>query len=129
MKKMRLQQPTRILRGRHLPDIHLAAHLIRSGELVAVPTETVYGLAGLGHQKESLEKIYTAKGRPRHNPLILHVATLEQALQLFDLQGAKGQDIQNRIEKLANLFWPGPLTLVAPKAPHILEQVTAGLDS
>lgn len=97
-----------------------AAHL-RGGGLVALPTETVYGLAARADQTESVAAIYRAKGRPDFNPLIVHVPSLKaaQALAQFD----------HRAELLAAAFWPGPLTLVLPlrdDAP-IAAAVTAGL--
>jgi L-threonylcarbamoyladenylate synthase len=98
-----------------------AAQLLRDGRLVAIPTETVYGLAARADSVEAVASIYRAKGRPAFNPLIVHVSGLEAAHRL-----AK---IDSRAEKLAQRFWPGPLTLVAPLRPGsgIVEAVTAGL--
>jgi len=98
-----------------------AARILREGGLVAVPTETVYGLAARADRDESVAAIYKAKGRPSFNPLIVHVADLEaaQALARFDA----------RALQLADAFWPGPLTLVLPlreDAP-VAAAVTAGL--
>ena len=129
MKKTLSIKNTRVLQGKHDPDIRLAARLIENGQTVAIPTETVYGLAALGNQKRSIEGIYKAKQRPSHNPLILHVHSIEQALELWDLSGATGLHFSATIKKLATQFWPGPLTLVAPKATHILPEITAGLDT
>ena len=106
-----------------------AARLIKQGHLVAIPTETVYGLAALSTHENYIKGIYEAKNRPNTNPLILHVHSLEQALDLWQLSSAQGETIKNWIQTLANHFWPGPLTLVAPKAPHIPKQITAGLDT
>jgi L-threonylcarbamoyladenylate synthase len=98
-----------------------AARLIRAGEPVAVPTETVYGLAADATNPEAVERIYAAKGRPSFNPLIVHVAGREQAerIGLFD----------ETARRLADAFWPGPLTLVVPLRPEsgIAARVTAGL--
>ena len=129
MKKTLSIENTLILKGRHGPDVRLAAKLIQNGHLVAIPTETVYGLAALGNDKTSIEGIYRAKQRPNHNPLILHVHSLEQAFGLWDLTGENGQELKKTIQQLAKHFWPGPLTLVAPKAAHILPEITAGLDT
>lgn len=100
-----------------------AANLIRAGETVAVPTETVYGLAGRADSGEAVARIYAAKGRPSFNPLIVHVASMEQAeaLAIFD----------DRARRLAGAFWPGPLTLVLPLKPgaDIARLTTAGLDT
>ncbi|MXP26484.1 threonylcarbamoyl-AMP synthase [Altererythrobacter indicus] len=98
-----------------------AARLLRSGKLVAVPTETVYGLAARADQAEAVANIYRAKGRPDFNPLISHVATMKQAqdLAIFDA----------RALKLAETYWPGPMTLILPaKQPSgVAAAVTAGL--
>ncbi|MBX9642665.1 MAG: threonylcarbamoyl-AMP synthase [Novosphingobium sp.] len=101
--------------------IAAAAALLRAGELVAVPTETVYGLAARADSEDAVAAIYRAKGRPSFNPLIVHVASSEQAEQiaLFD----------DRARKLAQAFWPGALTLVLPLRAdaRIAPAVTAGL--
>ena len=97
------------------------ADLLRGAGLVAVPTETVYGLAARADSDEAVAAIYQAKGRPSFNPLIVHVASLEQAeaLALFD----------ERARLLARHFWPGPLTMVLPlrEGAGIAPAVTAGL--
>ena len=98
-----------------------AAQLLRAGGLVAVPTETVYGLAARADSETGVAGIYRAKGRPDFNPLIVHVATLAmaRALAVFD----------DRAEHPASKFWPGPLTLVLPLRPcaPVVPAVTAGL--
>lgn len=98
-----------------------AAALLREGRLVALPTETVYGLAARADRDESVAAIYRAKGRPSFNPLIVHAADLEgaQRIATFD----------ERALALANAFWPGALTMVLPLAPGapIAPAVTAGL--
>ena len=96
-----------------------AVALLRAGEVVAVPTETVYGLAANALNAEAVQRIYTAKGRPAHNPVIVHVASLEMARQCV----ARWSD---EAERLAREFWPGPLTLVLPRANTIPDVVTAG---
>ncbi|MEE7457312.1 threonylcarbamoyl-AMP synthase [Methylorubrum populi] len=100
-----------------------AADLLRAGRLVALPTETVYGLGADATDPEAVAAIYAAKGRPRFNPLIAHVASLEAALTqgLFDAAALR----------LAKAFWPGPLTLVVPAAPTgtVCDLARAGLDS
>ena len=97
------------------------AEILRSGGLVALPTETVYGLAGRADSEAAVAAIYRAKGRPDFNPLIVHVASLAQAerLALFD----------DRAALLAERFWPGPLTLVLPlrNEASVAPAVTAGL--
>jgi L-threonylcarbamoyladenylate synthase len=101
----------------------IALALLEAGEIVAIPTETVYGLAGDATNGEAVARIFEAKGRPRFNPLIAHVAGMAMArrIAVFDPLS----------EKLAGIFWPGPLTLVLPLAPghNIHPLVTAGLDT
>jgi L-threonylcarbamoyladenylate synthase len=102
-------------------DVARAAQLLRAGQLVAMPTETVYGLAGDARNADSVAAIFAAKGRPTHNPLIVHLDSLDRAAQFAELPaGAR---------KLAQSFWPGALTLVAPlRDGHgLAEAVTAGL--
>lgn len=101
-----------------------AARLILAGETVAVPTETVYGLAADATNAEAVARIYEAKGRPSFNPLIVHVLDMAEAEAL----GARPDDTARR---LAADYWPGPLTLVVPMSPfgHIAPAVTAGLDT
>src|SRR5437867_1697836 len=86
-----------------------AADLLKRGEIVALPTETVYGLAANGLDPKAVSKIFEAKGRPAHNPIIVHVATLELAKRCVSTWPALA-------ERLAKAFWPGPLTLVLPRS-------------
>ena len=97
-----------------------AAEILRNGGLVALPTETVYGLAARADSAEAVAKIYEAKGRPSHNPLIVHCADSRQAEEIGQFAAAT---------RTAAQFWPGPLTLVVPLTPgaDIAERVTAGL--
>jgi len=101
--------------------IEAAAALIRAGQPVAVPTETVYGLAADATSGEAVARIYAAKGRPSFNPLIVHVADMQTAEALAEFSPAA--------RRLAEAFWPGPLTLVLPARPGsgIAGLVTAGL--
>jgi L-threonylcarbamoyladenylate synthase len=98
-----------------------AAELLRGGRLVAVPTETVYGLAARADSEAAVAGIFRAKGRPDFNPLIVHVASLAMAGELAELD--------TRAERLAARYWPGPLTLVLPAraGTGIVPAVTAGL--
>jgi L-threonylcarbamoyladenylate synthase len=104
------------------PQVHEAALFLQQNELVAFPTETVYGLGGNGLVDETVEKIYIAKGRPSDNPLILHIAERSQLEELV-------LDIPPLAEALMEAFWPGPLTLVFPKKPGIAMRASAGLDT
>ncbi|MBP9723091.1 MAG: threonylcarbamoyl-AMP synthase [Gammaproteobacteria bacterium] len=99
-----------------------AVKLIQAGELVAFPTETVYGLGANAFNEEACLKIYQAKGRPSNNPLIVHVASLEQAEELA---------IFNKEAYLLSKLWPGPLTMVLPRrnSSRLAECVTAGLST
>ncbi|HEX8394116.1 MAG TPA: L-threonylcarbamoyladenylate synthase, partial [Longimicrobium sp.] len=99
-----------------------AAEVLRGGGLVAFPTETVYGLGAHALDPAAVARIYAAKGRPGYNPLIVHVADADQARAL----AAEWPDAAAR---LAETFWPGPLTLVVPKRDGVPDAVTAGLPS
>jgi L-threonylcarbamoyladenylate synthase len=103
-------------------EIARAAALIRDGQLVAFPTETVYGLGANALDPAAIEKVYAAKGRPATSPLIVHVSSIEMARALV-------REWPERAEQLARIFWPGPLTLVLPKKPHVPDRLTAGLDT
>ncbi|MCC7229012.1 MAG: threonylcarbamoyl-AMP synthase [Fimbriimonadaceae bacterium] len=103
-------------------NIHLAGDAIRAGKLVVIPTETVYGLAADATNRRAVESIFRAKGRPQDNPLIVHIG---ESKWLEDL----AVDVPEYAQRLAGEFWPGPLTLVLTKLPHVLDEVTAGLDS
>jgi len=100
-----------------------AARLLRKDGLVAVPTETVYGLAARADSDEAVAKIYAAKGRPSFNPLIVHVGAVDQAQALAHFD--------ERAQMLADRFWPGPLTLVLPlrEDARVARAVTAGLET
>jgi L-threonylcarbamoyladenylate synthase len=99
--------------------VERAAELLRHGEVVALPTETVYGLAANALDADAVQKIFAAKGRPAHNPIIVHVS---------DLAMARGcaESWPDLAAKLAGAFWPGPLTLVLPRSGQIPDAVTAG---
>ena len=98
--------------------VRRAAALLSEGEAVALPTETVYGLAANALEPGAVAKIFQIKGRPAHNPLIAHVASLEMARRCAAQWPALA-------DSLANAFWPGPLTLVLPRAKEIPDIVTA----
>ena len=100
----------------------IAADLIQKGELVAIPTETVYGLGANGLDEEAVAKIFQAKGRPQDNPLILHICGPEQ-IELFC------HHIPQSAYDLAAAFWPGPLTLVLPARDVVPRRTTGGLDT
>jgi L-threonylcarbamoyladenylate synthase len=96
-----------------------AAALLRAGDIVALPTETVYGLAANALDAKAVAAIFAAKGRPSENPIIVHVASLEMARECVT-------EWPLEAGRLAQAFWPGPLTLVLPRSPRIPDVVTAG---
>lgn len=99
-----------------------AAALIKSGDIVAIPTETVYGLAADAFNTNAVEKIFSAKGRPQDNPLIVHICDLKMINGIV-------AEFSDTAQKLAEKFWPGPLTIIMPKSREIPYEVTAGLDT
>ena len=103
-------------------SIALAARLLNQGELVALPTETVYGIAADARNGAAVRKIFEAKGRPQDNPLIVHIYGMEM------LHGIVTQ-VPVRARKLAEAFWPGPLTMVMPRGPEVSDVTCAGLDT
>ncbi len=105
--------------SKNADDILYAGNLIKDGELVAFPTETVYGLGANGLDETAVKKIYEAKGRPSDNPLILHISRMEDVEKIAYLN-----DIAI---SLAEVFWPGPLTMVLPKKDIVPDSVTGGL--
>lgn len=100
----------------------IAAELICAGELVAIPTETVYGLGADGLNEDAVAKIFAAKGRPQDNPLILHVADASQIDRFC-------HDIPQSARLLAEKFWPGPLTIVLPARENVPKRTTGGLST
>lgn len=102
--------------------IKTAADLILQGEVVGMPTETVYGLAANALNGDAVAKIFRAKGRPQDNPLIVHIADFEQ---IYDLC----PDVPPQAKLLAEAFWPGPLTMIVPKGDCIPNAVSCGLET
>jgi L-threonylcarbamoyladenylate synthase len=116
-------QRTEIL-STHTPELFQkavlrAAELLRAGEIVALPTETVYGLAANALDEKAVAKIFEIKGRPANNPIIVHIASIEMVKSCV-------KNFPALAEKLAGSFWPGPLTIVLPRAKKIPDIVTAG---
>ena len=99
-----------------------AARILRAGGLVAFPTETVYGLGGDALSPAAAAKIYAAKGRPSDNPLIVHIARVE-ALQPL------AAEIPDAVYRLAEAFWPGPLTMIVKKSERVPRETSGGLDT
>ncbi|RKM60284.1 threonylcarbamoyl-AMP synthase [Butyrivibrio sp. XB500-5] len=103
-------------------SIDKAGNIIKSGGLVAFPTETVYGLGGDALNKHSSEKIYAAKGRPSDNPLIVHVSDMDALTKIV-------KEVPEAAKKLADAFWPGPLTMIMNKTDAVPYETTGGLDT
>lgn len=103
-------------------DVERAAELLRAGGLVAFPTETVYGLGADATDPAAVARIFEAKGRPRSHPLIVHLAS---SAQLSDW----ARVVPPAAQRLADMLWPGPLTLVLERAPHVIDAVTGGLST
>lgn len=103
-------------------DIAEVASILKDGGVVAIPTETVYGLAGNALKGECVKKIYEAKGRPSDNPLIVHISNISQWAPLV-------REIPETAIALAEKFWPGPLTIILPKSDIIPAEISGGLDT
>lgn len=97
-------------------------NLLKSGQVVAFPTETVYGLGADAQNPSAVQKIFEVKGRPADNPLIVHISSLDMLQEL-------AKEIPEEAQQLIDAFWPGPLTLIFKKKPHVLDLITAGLDT
>ena len=103
-------------------NINAAAEIIRAGGIVAIPTETVYGLAANALDGAAVSKIFKAKGRPQDNPLIVHISSFDEIYPVV-------KEVPPSAVKLAEKFWPGPLTIVLHKTEIIPNEVSAGLDT
>lgn len=108
-------------------EIEEGAALLQDGQLVAFPTETVFGLGAIANNADAVKSVYTVKGRPSDNPLIVHIADPED---IFDYMIDNDPERHDLIEKLTAQFWPGPLTLVVPVKPDTFPSVvTGGMDT
>jgi L-threonylcarbamoyladenylate synthase len=103
-------------------DLEKAAQLLKAGELVAFPTETVYGLGAHAFQPKAIQKVFEAKGRPSDNPLIIHLSDISQIETV-------ARDIPEELHSLAKAFWPGPLTVILKRHPSVPLIACAGLES
>lgn len=103
-------------------NIRLAAELLQQGEVVGIPTETVYGLGANAFDVDAVAKIFAAKGRPGDNPLIVHIASMDMLAPLT-------VDVPELAYRLAEKFWPGPMTMILPKSDRIPNEVSAGLST
>ena len=105
-------------------DVRVAGEILKNGGLVGIPTETVYGLAANALDGEAVARIFSAKGRPMDNPLIVHIADIGD-IERFDLVA----DFPRKAKLLADKFWSGPLTMIMPKGKAVPDEVSAGLDT
>ena len=103
-------------------SIALGGKILREGGLVGMPTETVYGLGANALNRQAVRSIFEAKGRPGDNPLIVHVSCMEEVAPLV-------REIPKAAQRLMDAFWPGPMTIILPKAACIPTEVSAGLDT
>ncbi len=110
-------------------NIQFAADLLRKGEIVAIPTETVYGLAANAYDEAAVLKIFQAKQRPAFDPLIVHVFSQGQVGELASFADLPKNGPPLQAKALMHAFWPGPLTLVLPKSASVPDLVTSGLDT
>jgi L-threonylcarbamoyladenylate synthase len=102
-----------------------AVELLQQGEVVALPTETVYGLAADAFNPAAVAKIFAAKERPDFDPLIVHIATVRDLERVAIVP----EDIRHTLNQLTTEFWPGPLTVILPKTPEVPDLVTSGLST
>ena len=118
----RPEKHTILLRGDSPQDVKTAGEILRRGGLVAIPTETVYGLAANALDGAAVKAIYQAKGRPSDNPLIVHICDLSQLPPLV-------RQLPESAKKLAAAFWPGPLTIILKKSDLVPRETSGGLDT
>lgn len=102
--------------------INSAAEILKMQGIVAIPTETVYGLAASAYSDSAIKKVFEAKGRPQDNPLIVHISNIEMLKEV-------AVNVPESAYKCAKAFWPGPFTMILPKGEGIAESVSAGLDT
>lgn len=113
---------TKIIDSLNTDGLKEAARLIQEGEIVVFPTETVYGLGADAFNADAVKKIFVAKGRPEDNPLIIHLARVEDIVDLVS-------EVPTKARQLMDAFWPGPLTIVLKKSSKVPDEVTSGLDT
>ncbi|MCQ2477614.1 MAG: threonylcarbamoyl-AMP synthase [Clostridia bacterium] len=111
-----------VISGNRKENILIAANLLKQGKTVAIPTETVYGLAASAFDDNAIKNVFLAKGRPQDNPLIVHISDMEMLKTV-------ATDIPDIAYKCAEKFWPGPFTMILKKTDKIAKSVSAGLDT
>lgn len=117
-----ITQKLQISLDEYTKTVERAAEILKKGGIVAIPTETVYGLAASALDSKAINNVFKAKGRPQDNPLIVHISNTEMLKQLVT-------DIPKQAQALAQKFWPGPLTLVLNSSKKVAKEVSAGLDT
>ena len=113
---------TLFLKAHNTHDVERAGEILRAGGLVAIPTETVYGLAADALNGNAVKKIFAAKGRPSDNPLIVHISGFSQLAPLV-------KEVPEAAKRLAQAFWPGPLTIILEKSALVPMETSGGLDT
>lgn len=121
-KIIRIESNTELLTNAEEEALRRAGEILKQGGLVAFPTETVYGLGGDALNRDSSRKIYAAKGRPSDNPLIVHINRFEDIYPIV-------AEVPEEARKLAEAFWPGPLTMILPKSEKVPYETTGGLET
>lgn len=111
-----------LLQAADQQSVAAAAALLRQGQVVGIPTETVYGLAANAMDGAAVKRIFEAKGRPQDNPLIVHIHEVEMWSQVV-------AEVTPKARALADAFWPGPLTIILPRGSQVSDEVCAGLDT
>ncbi len=119
---------TKLLLAQNPADLMIAVEILKNGGIVALATETVYGLAAHAYNTEAIERVFKAKNRPNNNPLIVHVRNIDCAYELFDWSNMD-ENTKGRFFKLAQHFWPGPLSLVARSKDLVPFAARGGLSS
>lgn len=117
-----LTEKINIISGDYDSGIKRAAEILKGGGIVAIPTETVYGLAASAYDADAISRVFKAKGRPQDNPLIVHISDI-------DMLTTVAKDIPEKAYECARRFWPGPFTMVLKRADGIDPSVSAGLDT
>ena len=123
------EKMTRIVKVENLSvDLYEAVSVLKQGRPVAMPTETVYGLAANALDGQAAESIFRVKNRPSDNPLIVHISSMEMLKRVVAVDPSTGEPlIPEKLRSVLDRFWPGPLTVLLPKGPNVPDQVTAGL--
>ncbi|MHA2339529.1 MAG: L-threonylcarbamoyladenylate synthase, partial [Candidatus Hodarchaeales archaeon] len=117
----------------HVPNymdlLEQTSKILQNGEVIAFPTETVYGLGANAFNKNAVDKIFEIKGRPSDNPMIVHLHSKNLLSSVVDMQEIKKLNLTATLDRLTKAFWPGPLTIILPKNKNLPNNVTANLNT